>query len=385
MLRRVVACRKFKNFYYLCTVMETVQFGDLLPVFNGDAAGAPLVIAGPCSAESRDKVLETAQRLKAQGVEIFRAGLWKPRTRPGVFEGVGDRGIGWLKAVKAETGMKVLTEVGNAAHASLAVRAGLDGIWLGARTVANPFAVQEIAQELKRLKATDLTVLVKNPVNPDLELWIGALERLYRAGICRLGAVHRGFSSYLPGRWRNPPQWAIPIELHHRLPDLPLLHDPSHCSGKAAEVPELARKAMKLGFSGLMIESHIRPEEALSDAGQQITPEEVGRLLRSLPSVNSATDSNETLQELRERIDALDSELLQVLAKRMEACREIGMLKQREGMPVVQPERYAALLGEKIAEGDRLGIDPAFLRRLFSEIHAASVDLQLNLGPKETK
>lgn len=360
--------------------METEHFGDLLPLFNSEAIPTPVVIAGPCSAESKESVLETARRLKDQGVNIFRAGLWKPRTHPGVFEGVGNRGISWLKAVKAETGMMVLTEAGNSAHAALAVRNGLDGIWLGARTVANPFAVQEIAMELKRLKATDITVLVKNPINPDLELWIGALERLYRADIRRLGAVHRGFSSYMPGRWRNPPQWAIPIELHRRLPNLPLLHDPSHCSGKAAEVPELARKAMKLGFSGLMIESHIKPKEALSDAEQQITPEEVGSLLHSLPFVNSIQDSNETLHELRERIDILDSELLQVLAKRMEACREIGLLKQREGMPVVQPDRYATLLGEKISEGIRLGIDPVFLHRLFSEIHAASVDLQLNIS-----
>lgn len=364
--------------------MKTEQFGDLKPLFGGSPMCSPLVIAGPCSAETKESVLEAARRLKAQGVETFRAGLWKPRTRPGAFEGVGSRGLGWLKAVKAETGMKVITEVGNGAHAAMAIRAGLDGVWLGARTVANPFAVQEIADELKRLGATDITVLVKNPVNPDLELWIGALERLYQAGIRRLGAVHRGFSSYLPGRWRNPPQWAIPIELHHRLPQLPLLHDPSHCSGKAAEVPELARKAMKLGFSGLMIESHIRPCDALSDAPQQITPEEVGQLLRSLPAAKAKAPDNDSLHALRERIDALDSELLQVLAKRMEACREIGIYKQQQGMPVVQPDRYASLLGDKIAEGSQLGLDPEFLRRLFSEIHAASVDLQLNL-PQETK
>lgn len=364
--------------------MKTEQFGDLQPLFGREPSTLPLVIAGPCSADTKETVLETARRLKAEGVTAFRAGLWKPRTRPGAFEGVGSRGLGWLKAVKAETGMKVLTEAGNAAHAAMAVRAGLDGIWLGARTVANPFAVQEIADELKRLGATGITVLVKNPVNPDLELWIGALERLLRAGIRRLGAVHRGFSSYLPGRWRNPPQWAIPIELHHRLPELPLLHDPSHCSGKAAEVPDLARKAMKIGFSGLMIESHIRPCDALSDAAQQITPETVGALIRSLPSASVESTDNDSLHALRERIDALDSELLQVLAKRMQACREIGLYKQQEDMPVVQPDRYASLLGDKIAEGRQLGLDPAFLRRLFSEIHAASVDLQLNLS-QETK
>ena len=342
-------------------------------------AHEPLLIAGPCSAESAGNLLSCAKALKAQSVKYFRAGLWKPRTRPGAFEGVGATGLSWMKRVKNVTGMKVLTEVGNAAHTSLALKAGMDGIWLGARTVANPFAVQEIADELKRLRATDITVLVKNPVNPDVELWIGALERLYAAGIRRLGAVHRGFSSYAPGNWRNPPQWVVPIELRHRFPNLPLLHDPSHCSGKAADVPQLAVKAMKMCFDGLMVECHTEPCNALSDAAQQLTPEQLGSLIKALPKhiVKGCTDDR--LQSLRETIDSLDAELLQLLAKRMEACRLIGEYKIEKGLPVVQPQRYAALLEDKVKEGEKLGLAPDFLHRLFAEIHAASVDLQLNL------
>lgn len=355
-------------------------FGDdLLPLFGSATGNAPLIIAGPCSAESAVSVLECAKALQRFGIRYFRAGLWKPRTRPGAFEGVGDRGLSWLRKVKTVTGMKVLTEVGNAAHTAMAVRAGLDGVWIGARTTANPFAVQEIADELDRLKASDITVLVKNPVNPDIELWIGALERLYKVGIRRLGAVHRGFSSYAPGRWRNPPQWAIPIELHRRLPGMPLLHDPSHCSGKASEVPLLAMQAMKLCFSGLMIEAHISPSEALSDASQQLTPKQVGDLMENLSGFKKRTHGSDAIQTLRDTIDALDSELLQVLSKRMEACRGIGEYKLREGMPVIQPERYASLLGEKIAAGVRMGLNPEFLSRIFAEIHAESVNLQLSL------
>ncbi len=353
---------------------------DLLPLFNEPAAApGPLVIAGPCSAERRDQVLATASQLKENGITHFRAGLWKPRTRPGAFEGVGARGLVWLKEVKEQLGMKVITEVGSAAHVAGVVGNGFDGVWIGARTVANPFAVQEIAEELKRLDSTDLTVLVKNPVNPDLELWIGAIERLHNAGIKRLGAVHRGFSSYSPGHYRNPPQWAIPIELHHRMPLLPLLHDPSHCCGKADMVPKLAKQAMKLCFSGLMIESHIAPTEALSDAAQQITPQQVGELVASLPKKCKTGSAADSLKDLRDMIDALDDELLQILSKRMEICREIGLYKNENDLPVVQPQRYAALLENKIAEGETLGLDPEFLYKLFTEIHAASVMLQLNM------
>lgn len=359
---------------------KTVSFEGLLPLLDTNSkTDTPIIIAGPCSAESAESVIECAQRLHEQGVKYFRAGLWKPRTRPGAFEGVGAKGLSWLKRVKAFTGMKVLTEVGNAVHTSLAVKAGIDCIWLGARTVANPFAVQEIADQLKRMGAMGVSVLVKNPVNPDLDLWIGALERLYSAGVRRLGAVHRGFSSYAPGRWRNPPQWAIPIELHRRLPEVPLLHDPSHCSGNAHDVPGVALKAMRMCFNGLMIECHLHPQFALSDAAQQITPSQLGELLRSLPQNNIVKEGNYQLSLLRGNIDELDTALLQILAQRMECCRQIGELKQAEGLPILQPQRYAALVGEKVKEGEKLGLSPEFLQRLFSEIHAASVDLQLNL------
>lgn len=343
----------------------------------------PMMIAGPCSAESADKVMQCAEALYDMGISIFRAGLWKPRTRPGSFEGVGDRGLAWLRRVKMQTGMKVICEVGNAAHTSLAIKGGMDGIWIGARTVANPFAVQEIADELHRLGNTDITVLVKNPVNPDLDLWIGAIERLYKAGIRRLGAVHRGFSSYQPGRWRNPPQWAIPIELHHRLPNLPLLHDPSHCSGKAADVPQLAMQALKLCFNGLMVECHPAPESALSDAAQQLSLEQMRELMQQIRTCKPSSSNHEPLRELRSTIDALDTELLQILAKRMEACREIGNYKAEHGMAVVQPDRYAALLNEKIEQGIAYGLNPNFLHRIFADIHAASVELQMGLHSRQ--
>ena len=365
----------------------TVLNNDLIPIFDQDSRqgypNPPVIIAGPCSAESASSFIECAKALKEIGVKYFRAGLWKPRTRPGAFEGVGARGLPWLKRVKAMTGMKVITEVGNAAHVALAVKAGIDGLWLGARTVANPFTVQEIADELYRLKATGMTILVKNPVNPDLELWIGALERLYARGIRRLAAIHRGFSSYAPGEWRNPPQWGIPIELHRLIPNLPIIHDPSHCSGNAKNVPSLARQAMKLCFSGLMVECHISPETALSDAAQQITPECMKHLMQSLSAPSLEVENIDQLKSLRDTVDDLDAELLRILAKRMDACRKIGEYKHSKNITVVQPERYSSLLNEKINTGITMGLDKKFLHRLFSEIHAASVDLQLSLQPNK--
>lgn len=360
-------------------------FNALLPIFEDTSFHGNVIIAGPCSAESQESVIQCALSLREQGVKYFRAGLWKPRTRPGAFEGVGERGLPWLKRVQVLTGMKVLTEVGNAAHLALAVRAGMDGVWLGARTVADPFAVQSIADELKRLKATNVTVLVKNPVNPDLELWIGALERIHAAGIRRLGAIHRGFTSYSPGNWRNPPHWSIPIELHHRIPNLQLLHDPSHCSGSATKVPDLSKKAIQLGFSGLMIESHICPDLALSDANQQVRPQVIGEIIRSLPHFSNPAN-DDYLLKMREIVDSLDAELLLIIAKRMEICKKIGNFKNLNGIPIVQPERYASLLKNKIEEGLNLGLDPDFLKQLFTNIHTASVELQLknqDIEPKQ--
>ncbi len=337
----------------------------------------PLIIAGPCSAESEEQVLTTAKELAAGGVKIYRAGLWKPRTRPGSFEGVGAVGLPWLQRVKQETGMKVLTEVATREHVEAAVNAGLDGIWIGARTTANPFAVQEIADTIQEMNA-DIAVLVKNPVNPDLELWIGALERLSGCGITRLAAIHRGFSDYVTGVYRNPPHWAIPIELKRRIPTLPIFHDPSHTGGKANLIASLCREAMDLCFDGLMVESHINPSVAVSDAAQQITPAELLDIVATLKPRDLPGNSSQ-LQLLREKIDSLDLELVHILAKRMDVCKEIGEYKKQNNMSVVQKERYAVLLSDKIATGEALGLDPKLLKRLFSIIHESSVDLQLKL------
>ncbi len=349
---------------------------DFIPAFERDGDDT-VIIAGPCSAESESSVMICARALAAMGVRYFRAGLWKPRTHPGCYEGVGSEGLRWLRRVRTETGMRVYTEVGSARHLRCAVNGGIDGVWLGARTVANPFAVQEIADEMHRLRCYDLPVIVKNPVNPDLELWIGALERLHRAGMHRIAALHRGFNSYKSTEYRNPPQWGIPIELRRRFPSLTILHDPSHCAGDARIVPRLARRAFDLCFDGLMVEVHPNPACALSDAAQQLTPASFGEMFRHLSRPVVCPDT--PLRQLRDEIDMLDDEMVSLLARRMAACRSIGEWKQAHNLPVVQQQRYAALLADKIMAGEKLGLDRNFLRRIFSEIHAQSVELQLRM------
>ena len=283
----------------------------LQPIVEGvGVVGSPLIMAGPCSAETEEQTLSTARRLAMGGVKVFRAGIWKPRTKPGGFEGIGKEGLQWLKRVKEETGMLVATEVAMRRHVEEALEAGVDILWIGARTSANPFAVQEIADALKDAGAEDVAVLVKNPVNPDLELWIGALERLYNAGIRRLGAIHRGFSFYGKSIYRNPPQWHIPIELHRRIPELPIVVDPSHMGGKRELVGPLCQQALDMKFTGLMIESHCTPDEAWSDKNQQVTPEVLKIILSSLVLRNSEQNT-ESLQQLRQQIDRVDSRPLQ--------------------------------------------------------------------------
>ena len=283
-----------------------MEMNDLQPIIlPGIPARRPLVIAGPCSAETEEQVLAAARALAAQEVKIFRAGIWKPRTKPGGFEGVGVEGLRWLQRVKAETGMYVSTEVATERHVFEALKAGVDLLWIGARTSANPFAMQELAGALR---GVDIPVLVKNPVNPDLELWIGAIERLYNAGLRRLGAIHRGFSSYDRTIYRNQPQWHIPIELRRRLPQLPLLCDPSHIGGKRELIAPLSQEAMDLGFDGLIVESHCTPDEAWSDKQQQVTPDVLCFMLHTLV-VRETTQTTEPLAELRQQIDRLDDEL----------------------------------------------------------------------------
>lgn len=341
--------------------------------------GKPLVIAGPCSAESREQTLATARNLADEGIGIFRAGVWKPRTKPGGFEGRGNEALPWLAEVKAATGMKVITEVATKRHLNDAVEAGIDGIWIGARTAANPFAVQEIADALALLppeKKEELTVLVKNPVNPDLELWIGAIERIYGSGVRRLGAVHRGFSSYGKHLYRNMPRWAIAIELRRRLPGLPVIFDPSHVAGRSDLIAGLCQQAVDLLYDGLIIEVHCNPGKALSDALQQITPAQLASILDSLQSRRSSL-SSESLEAFRRDIDRLDDELVELLAKRMEVSREIGKYKRLHGLPVIQTERYKDLMERRVNEGERLDLSPDFVRALLALIHEESVRQQL--------
>lgn len=337
-------------------------------------------IAGPCSAESREQVLSTARMLKDAGVKIFRAGVWKPRTHPGGFEGVGSEALGWLAEAGLQTGMLTATEVASRKHVTEALDAGVDILWIGARTTANPFAVQEIADAISQ-KNADTPVLVKNPVNPDLELWVGAIERFAEAGVTRLGAVHRGFSFYGEKLYRNSPIWQIPIELKLRYPDLPVIHDPSHTGGRRDLVRPLSEEALQMGFDGLMIECHCSPNEALSDASQQITPAELSTWLPMLDKMLERKSCGEmhqdSLQQLRSEIDAIDNQLIGLLAQRMDVSRRIGELKQEKGLKVLQPERFRDMLQKRIASADMQGLDSQFITRIVKEIHEESVKQQL--------
>ncbi|MCH5334742.1 MAG: bifunctional 3-deoxy-7-phosphoheptulonate synthase/chorismate mutase type II [Alistipes sp.] len=345
---------------------------DLKPLLDSYTAG-PIIIAGPCSAESRRQVMQTAAALAAGGVRIFRAGVWKPRTKPGGFEGAGEQALGWLAEVRRTTGMYIATEVATGRHAELALKAGIDILWLGARTSSSPFAVQEIADALS---GSDAAVLVKNPVSPDLELWSGALERIYNRGIRRLAAVHRGFSLYETGIYRNDPHWSVPVMLRRRYPSLPVLCDPSHIGGRREAVAQLSQQALDLGFDGLIIESHISPGEALSDAAQQLTPDELLRLTSTL-KVRGESRDDMPITEMRAEIDSLDDELLALLSRRMEVSGRIGEYKRRHGIKILQPERYDELLSSRSAHGLKLGLDVKFVREILRIIHEESIRRQM--------
>lgn len=341
----------------------------------------PLVLAGPCSAESEAQILEAARALAAAGVKIFRAGVWKPRTKPGGFEGIGSPALQWLAKAKAETGMLIATEVANERHTREALDAGVDVLWIGARTSANPFAVQEIADVLAALpqeRRDSLAVLVKNPVNPDLELWIGAMERINGAGIRRIGAIHRGFSAYGKHIYRNPPKWRIPIELHRRLPDLPIICDPSHIGGKRELIAPLSQQALDMNFDGLIVECHCHPDCALSDSAQQITPDVLAYILETL-AIPSETSSTESLGLLRKQIDRLDDDLLELLAKRMRVARDIGRYKKEHNMPVLQPGRYNDLMQRRVDAAVQLDLNADFIKNVLASIHEESVRQQLEL------
>lgn len=336
----------------------------------------PLIISGPCSAESEQQVLETARGLSDIGIKIFRAGIWKPRTRPDTFEGMGSVALPWLKRVKEETGMMTATEVANVWHVRESIRHDVDILWIGARTTANPFAVQEIADAVRGL---DIPVFVKNPINPDIELWIGAFERLNKAGITRLLAVHRGFSHYGESPYRNLPQWEIPIELKRRIPDLPIITDPSHICGSRDLLFKVSQSAMDLDFDGLFIESHIDPDSALSDKNQQLTPKQLKSLLDSLILRNpdiSVSMQTEGLDELRRQIDQWDDELLRILRNRMSISEKIGEYKKRENITILQTGRWTEILETRLKNARKMGLSEQFVIQVFKQIHQESINFQ---------
>ena len=335
----------------------------------------PFVISGPCSAETEEQVMTTARQLAMKGCHNFRAGVWKPRTKPGGFEGNGEKALPWMKAVKEETGMLVATEVATPEHVELCLKYGIDILWIGARTSANPFAMQAIADALQ---GVDIPVFVKNPVNPDLELWIGALERINQAGIKRLGAIHRGFSSYDKKIYRNMPMWQIPIELRRRIPDLPIICDPSHIGGRRELIAPLCQQAMDLGFDGLIVESHCDPDKAWSDAKQQVTPDVIDFIL-SLLIIRDEKTTTEGITQLRKQIDELDNDLMELLSKRMRVCREIGHYKKEHNMTVLQPTRYNEILNKRGAKGTLCGMDSDFVKVVFEAVHQESVRQQMEI------
>ncbi len=337
----------------------------------------PILIAGPCSAETEDQVIQTAVRLSRTGkVDILRAGIWKPRTRPGAFEGIGTKGLPWLQKAKELTGLPVAVEVAKASHVELCMEFGIDILWIGARTTVNPFAVQEIADALRGI---DIPVLLKNPINPDLALWLGGMERLQNAGLTKLGAIHRGFSSAGEKIYRNRPQWQIAIDFKTAMPDIPMINDPSHITGRRDMLQKVAQKAMDLNFDGLMIESHINPDAAWSDAAQQITPEVYGQLIsdlviREYDPVNLKEKTK--LDRLRKEIDMIDEEIMGILASRMKIAREIGSYKKENNMTILQSERWKEVLSKFIARGTQNGLSEEFITRIIKSIHDESIEQQ---------
>lgn len=337
----------------------------------------PSVVAGPCSAESEEQVMETAKGLKELGINVLRAGIWKPRTHPGCFEGIGPEGLKWMQKARDEYGLKIATEVASEKHVAECMKHGIDLVWIGARTTANPFLVQEIADALK---GTDIPVLVKNPVNADLDLWIGALERLNLAGIKKLGVIHRGFSTFDKIQYRNDPQWQVAIELRSRYPELPFFVDPSHMGGSRDYILEISQRSLDLGFEGLMIESHCNPSVALSDAKQQLTPAELKDLLYNQIVVrdkdSDSPEWRENIDQLRVKIDVIDENILYALGSRMNVSRQIGEYKKSNNVAIIQPARWDALIGKVVEKGKEYGLPEKFLNDVFNAIHEASVEIQ---------
>lgn len=352
---------------------------ELVPLYDWGmfTEPRPSVVAGPCSAETEEQVMETARGLKEMGINVYRAGIWKPRTHPGSFEGIGTEGLRWMQRARKEFGLKIATEVASERHVMECIKFGVDLVWIGARTTANPFLVQEIADALKD---TDIPVLVKNPVNPDLELWIGALERLNRAGVRKLGVIHRGFSTFEKIKYRNDPQWQIAIELRSRYPELPFFVDPSHMGGSTEYIREISQRSLDLGFEGLMIESHCNPSCAMSDAKQQLTPDQLSDLLYNQIAVRDADSDSpqwkENIDQLRAKIDVIDENLLYVLASRMKVSRQIGQYKKDNNIAILQASRWDSVLAKVVEKGADYELSEKFLTAVFNAIHEASVEAQ---------
>ncbi len=336
----------------------------------------PLVIAGPCSAETEEQVVTIAHELAKTKATIFRAGVWKPRTRPGNFEGIGALALPWLQRVKKETGLLIAIEVANANHVKLALEHNVDILWIGARTTVNPFAVQEIADALEN---TDKIVMVKNPINPDLELWIGAIERLQKANIKNIGAIHRGFSTYQKTKYRNNPNWQIAIDFKNRMPEIPLINDPSHICGNRENIFDVSQMALDLQFDGLMIETHNNPDKAWSDAKQQITPTRLNEIITDLTVRKTSFEKKEAIEKLsvlREQITEIDNELIHILSQRMEISHKIGAAKKQQNVAVLQPNRWNEVLKESVAKGKEKGLSNHFMEKIYKAIHQESIKIQ---------
>lgn len=345
-----------------------------------EPAGRPFNIAGPCSAESEEQVLETARLINGEcRPALFRAGLWKPRTRPGTFSGVGSKGLKWMMKVKEQTGIRVTVEAASTRHVELCLKAGIDALWLGARTVSNPFSVQEIAESLR---GVDIPVLVKNPLNPDIDLWMGALERINNAGINKLAAVHRGFSPYEKTRYRNMPKWEIPVELRRRIKDIPIICDPSHISGDVRLVPELAQKAMDLNMDGLMVEVHREPSSAMSDGAQQLSPAGYCDMMKNLVVRRSQPEDPgflDYLEELRNQVDSVDQQLIDLLARRLEIIDLIGEYKSRNNVAVLQMDRWLQILKTRLRQAGLSGLDRGFTEKYLKLLHQESIRRQTEI------
>ncbi len=356
---------------------------NILPISEWWPEKLPLIISGPCSAESEKQLLDTAIELsKNKSVKVFRSGIWKPRTRPGTFEGAGSIAFKWLNKVKSETGLKIAVEVATAEHVKECLANDIDMIWIGARTVVNPFSVQEIANELRKV---NIPVMIKNPVSPDLNLWFGAIERINLSGIQKIIAVHRGFNCISVKRFRNDPLWEIPIELKRLFPDIPLVCDPSHIAGRKEYIKEISQKAFNLGIEGLMIESHIDPENALTDIAQQLSPAELKELLKSLEFMTSSTsyEAESKLQELRDNVDRLDVELLKIISKRMELSKDFAVIKKKLNMSALQLKRWNEILESRYKLCEEFGLDKEFIFKIMEQIHKESIKTQFNILKKK--